>query len=230
MEIMKFDSVRKEFKDGDEIIQALKPTSFSIDAGQLVAVIGPSGSGKSTMLTMMGGLQSPTSGTITFDGKTLSEMKEKERNNLRFNEIGFILQASNLVPFLTVEEQFRFVDKFAGRPYQQERAEALMKRLDVDHRKNNYPDDLSGGERQRVAICRALYNEPKLILADEPTASLDTERTINVVKLMRDLTKENNVSTVMVTHDTRLLKYCDRAFQVLDGVVTEKTDNLDSIN
>lgn len=221
MEIMRFDKVSKRYKDNDEMVQALKPTSLSINSGELVAIIGPSGAGKSTMLTMMGGLQTPTEGTITFNGQDMSKMSRKQRNDLRFNEIGFILQSSNLIPFLTVEDQFRFVDKFAKKPYDQEKAERLMERLDVLARKNNYPDELSGGERQRVAICRALYTHPKLILADEPTASLDTERARKVMELMRELTKENDVATVIVTHDTRLLKYCDQIFKIIDGSLSE---------
>ncbi len=222
MEIIKFDNVTKEFQDGSETIQALKSTSFSIEPGQLVAIIGPSGSGKSTLLTMMGGLQRPTEGTITFMGEDISTMDEKDRNVLRFDQIGFILQASNLVPFLTIEDQFKLVDKFAGRKYDRERAHKLMEDLDILKRKDLYPGDLSGGERQRAAICRALYPDPKLLLADEPTASLDTERAKQVVELLHDLTEDSERSTVMVTHDNRLLEYCDKVFRIVDGEMTEE--------
>lgn len=222
MEIIKFDNVTKEFQDGSETIQALKSTSFSIESGQLVAIIGPSGSGKSTLLTMMGGLQRPTEGTITFMGEDISTMDEKDRNVLRFDQIGFILQASNLVPFLTIEDQFKLVDKFAGRKYDRERAHKLMEDLDILKRKDLYPGDLSGGERQRAAICRALYPDPKLLLADEPTASLDTERAKQVVELLHDLTEDSERSTVMVTHDNRLLEYCDKVFRIVDGEMTEE--------
>ena len=222
MEIIKFDNVTKEFQDGSETIQALKSTSFSIESGQLVAIIGPSGSGKSTLLTMMGGLQRPTEGTITFMGEDISTMDEKDRNVLRFDQIGFILQASNLVPFLTIEDQFKLVDKFAGRKYDRERAHKLMEDLDILKRKDLYPGDLSGGERQRAAICRALYPDPKLLLADEPTASLDTERAKQVVELLHDLTEDSERSTVMVTHDIRLLEYCDKVFRIVDGEMTEE--------
>ena len=222
MEIIKFDNVTKEFQDGSETIQALKSTSFSIEPGQLVAIIGPSGSGKSTLLTMMGGLQRPTEGTITFMGEDISTMDEKDRNLLRFDQIGFILQASNLVPFLTIEDQFKLVDKFAGRKYDRERAHKLMEDLDILKRKDLYPGDLSGGERQRAAICRALYPDPKLLLADAPTASLDTERAKQVVELLHDLTEDSERSTVMVTHDNRLLEYCDKVFRIVDGEMTEE--------
>lgn len=222
MEIIKFDNVTKEFQDGSETIQALKSTSFSIEPGQLVAIIGPSGSGKSTLLTMMGGLQRPTEGTITFMGEDISTMDEKDRNVLRFDQIGFILQASNLVPFLTIEDQFKLVDKFVGRKYDRERAHKLMEDLDILKRKDLYPGDLSGGERQRAAVCRALYPDPKLLLADEPTASLDTERAKQVVELLHDLTEDSERSTVMVTHDNRLLEYCDKVFRIVDGEMTEE--------
>lgn len=222
MEIMKFDNVKKTFEDGQEVIEALKSTSFSINAGELVAIIGPSGSGKSTLLTMMGGLQRPTEGTITFMDEDISTMVEKERNILRFDQIGFILQASNLVPFLTIEEQFELVDKFAGKKHDSKRAEELMKEMDIYKRKDLYPSDLSGGERQRAAICRALFPNPKLLLADEPTASLDTEKAIQVVELLKKLTKDSERSTVMVTHDNRLLEYCDKVYRIVDGEMTQE--------
>lgn len=223
MEIMSFKDVNKSFNDGHETIEALKPTSFSIQSGELVAIIGPSGSGKSTLLTLMGGLQRPSNGEIQFLGESLSDMPEKKRNQLRFDQIGFILQTSNLVPYLTIEEQFKLVDKFGKRDFNLKRANELMKELDIYKRKDFYPNDLSGGERQRAAICRAIYTEPKLLLADEPTASLDTEKAMSVVKLLKKMTEYSDCSTVMVTHDERLLDYCDRIFRITDGTLeTEK--------
>ena len=222
MSIIKFDNVYKDFSDGNEVIHALKPTSFEIEPGQLVAVVGPSGSGKSTMLTLMGGLQTPTGGEILFKGQSLQKLSKKEQVDLRFQEIGFILQESNLVPFLKVKDQFKFVDKFAKRTERRERAVELMKEMDVLKRENQYPSALSGGERQRVAIARALYNEPGLILADEPTASLDTNKAMKVISLLANLTHGQNRATVVVTHDERLLKYCDRVFRITDGSLVEE--------
>lgn len=219
---MRFENVKKTFKDGDEIIEALKTTSFSVNSGELVAIIGPSGSGKSTLLTMMGGLQKPTEGKIYFNGEDISEMDEIQRNHLRFDKIGFILQTSNLVPFLTISEQFRLVDKFSGKKHDEEKAKYLMEKMDIYNRKDLYPGDLSGGERQRAAISRALYPNPKLLLADEPTASLDTERAIQVVELLKELTQDYDRTTVMVTHDNRLLKYCDRIFRIVDGEMKQE--------
>lgn len=222
MEIMKFEQVYKNFIDNGETIQALKETSFTLHAGELVAIIGPSGSGKSTLLTMMGGLQRPTGGKITFKGQALDTMDEDKRNILRFDEIGFILQASNLVPYLTIEEQFQLVDKFEKRKYDKTKSEELMKKMDILKRRNQYPSDLSGGERQRAAICRALYTNPSLLLADEPTASLDSKKAMDVIKLMQEITRNSNRTTVLVTHDDRLLDYCDRVFKIVDGILTQE--------
>ncbi|MGY3755751.1 ABC transporter ATP-binding protein [Helcococcus kunzii] len=221
-EIVKFEKVKKTFQDGDETIEALKESSFSINSGELIAIIGPSGSGKSTLLTIMGGLQKPSEGKILFNGEDITSLGEKDRNNLRFDKIGFILQASNLVPYLSIEEQFELVDKFKKKKFDKDKAEKLMEKFDILKRKKQYPGDLSGGERQRAAIARALYPEPKLILADEPTASLDTERAIKVVEILKDITRESDRTTVMVTHDNRLLEYCDRVFKITDGKLTEE--------
>ncbi|AMB98476.1 hemin ABC transporter ATP-binding protein [Aerococcus urinaehominis] len=222
MEIMKFEKVYKTFEENGETIEALKEASFSLNAGELVAIVGPSGSGKSTLLTMMGGLQRPSGGTITFAGRDLSAMDEKERNKLRFDKIGFVLQSSNLVPYLTLDDQFALVDQFAGRKRDQQKSDELLEKMAILDRKNQYPGDLSGGERQRGAIARALYTEPNLLLADEPTASLDSKKAIEVIQLLKDLTTDSDRTTVLVTHDERLLAYCDRVFKVLDGVLEEQ--------
>lgn len=225
MKILELNEVYKSFPDGDNTIEALKTTTFSINSGELIAIIGPSGSGKSTLLTIMGGLQRPSGGYVKFMGENVENLTPSEQNDLRFNKIGFILQSSNLVPFLNLGEQFELVDRFANRKINVEKADKLMDSMDILKRKKIYPSQLSGGERQRAAICRALYPEPKLILADEPTASLDTEKAMNVVKLLAKETKGENRATVMVTHDNRMLKYCDRVFQIIDGYLTEKDES-----
>lgn len=222
MEIMKFYNVYKTYKEHGETIEALKKASFTLNSGELVAIVGPSGSGKSTLLTMMGGLQRPTGGTITFNGENLSDMDEARRNKLRLDEIGFILQSSNLVPYLTLNEQFALVDKFAKVKRDEEKSDKLLDKMGILKRKNQYPGDISGGERQRAAIARALYTEPKLLLADEPTASLDSTKTMEIIELLKKITHNNDRTTVLVTHDNRLLKHCDRVFEVIDGVLTEK--------
>lgn len=221
MSAIEFKAVKKSFKDGDSIIEALKETNFSVSKGEFVAIIGPSGSGKSTFLTIAGGLQAPSEGEVKINGEPFSEKREKERAKLRFKEIGFILQASNLVPFLTVKKQLKLVDK-VSKKNNDEVAVSLFQQLGIDRLENKYPEELSGGERQRVAIARALYHDPTIILADEPTASLDSEKAYEVVKILAKETKEKNKATIMVTHDTRLVKYCDRVLVMKDGTLKEE--------
>lgn len=223
MKAIELKNVKKSFKDGDETIEALKETNFSFDKGEFVAIIGPSGSGKSTLLTIAGGLQSPSSGEIWINGRALNEKKEKARAKVRFEEIGFILQASNLVPFLTVKKQLQLVDK-VNKAKENRAGLDLLKRLGLEKLVDKYPEELSGGERQRVAIVRALYNDPTIILADEPTASLDTEKAYEVVKILAKEAKEKNKATIMVTHDLRLVDYCDKVYLMEDGRLSEKVD------
>ncbi|WP_270280084.1 ABC transporter ATP-binding protein [Enterococcus gallinarum] len=221
MSAIEFKDVKKTFKDGDTMIEALKETNFSVEKGEFVAIIGPSGSGKSTFLTIAGGLQAPTAGEVLINDQPFSDQKEKNRAKLRFKEIGFILQASNLVLFLTVKKQLKLVDK-VSKENKTQSAQDLFTQLGIDKLQNKYPEDLSGGERQRVAIARALYHDPTIILADEPTASLDSEKAYEVVKILAQETKEKNKATIMVTHDTRLTDYCDRVLVMEDGVLKEK--------
>lgn len=223
MKAIELKNVKKSFKDGDETIEALKETNFSVDKGEFVAIIGPSGSGKSTLLTIAGGLQSPSSGEIWINGRALNEKKEKARAKVRFEEIGFILQASNLVPFLTVKKQLQLVDK-VNKAKENRAGLDLLKRLGLEKLVDKYPEELSGGERQRVAIVRALYNDPTIILADEPTVSLDTEKAYEVVKILAKEAKEKNKATIMVTHDLRLVDYCDKVYLMEDGRLNEKVD------
>lgn len=223
MKAIELKNVKKSFKDGDETIEALKETNFSVDKGEFVAIIGPSGSGKSTLLTIAGGLQSPSSGEIWINGRALNEKKEKARAKVRFEEIGFILQASNLVPFLTVKKQLQLVDK-VNKAKENRAGLDLLKRLGLEKLVDKYPEELSGGEHQRVAIVRALYNDPTIILADEPTASLDTEKAYEVVKILAKEAKEKNKATIMVTHDLRLVDYCDKVYLMEDGRLSEKVD------
>ena len=226
MKAIEVQGVSKKFNDGSKEILALKDTNFSVEKGEFVAVIGPSGSGKSTFLTIIGGLQTPTEGKVLINNEPFSEVADKERTKLRFNEIGFILQASNLIPYLTVENQLKLVNKIRREPFQREVVDKWLKQLDIEELRDKYPSDLSGGERQRVAIARALYHDPSVILADEPTASLDTERAFEVVEILARETKEQDKATIMVTHDERLIGHCDKVYYMQDGALTldeEKT-------
>lgn len=222
MTLLTFDKVYKDFTDGPNTIHALRPTNVELKSKELVSIIGPSGSGKSTLLTLMGGLQKPSGGVIYFGEKDLSALSEKERTAIRFRDVGFILQSSNLVPFLTVEDQLKIVDKFSGKKYRREDAHRLLQEMGIYERRHLYPSELSGGQKQRAAICRALYPQPKIILADEPTANLDTENAFKVVELLSNQSHKNNQTTVMVTHDVRLLEYSDRVFEITDGAMKEQ--------
>ncbi|MDZ7835333.1 MAG: ABC transporter ATP-binding protein [Alkalibacterium sp.] len=222
MKLIELKNVKKTFEDGRKTIEALKPTDFSVEEGEFVAVIGPSGSGKSTFLTIIGGLQTPTEGKVFIREDKFSELSEKERAKKRFSEIGFILQASNLIPFLTVKDQLRLVNKIEKTELDAEKVQNLLSELGIDHLMDKYPSELSGGEKQRAAIARAMYHDPAVILADEPTASLDTDRAFEVVEILARETKKEKKATIMVTHDERLTDYCDSVYMMQDGVLTKK--------
>ena len=223
MNVLEFKNVTKSYQDGNKEIEALKETNFKIGEGQFIAIIGPSGSGKSTFLTLAGGLQTPSKGQIIINGKDYTNLSEKERSKLRFNDIGFVLQASNLVPFLTAKQQLELVDRINKQKRQKlQDQKSLFKELGIDHLENKLPKDLSGGERQRLAIARALYNNPAIILADEPTASLDSDRAFEVVDLLSKECKEKNKSIIMVTHDNRMIEKCDHVYRMKDGILTKE--------
>ena len=223
MSVLEFKNVTKSYQDGNKEIEALKETNFKIEEGQFIAIIGPSGSGKSTFLTLAGGLQTPSKGQIIINGKDYTNLSEKERSKLRFNDIGFVLQASNLVPFLTAKQQLELVDRINKQKRQKlQDQNSLFKELGIDHLENKLPKDLSGGERQRLAIARALYNNPAIILADEPTASLDSDRAFEVVDLLSKECKEKNKSIIMVTHDNRMIEKCDHVYRMKDGILTKE--------
>ena len=223
MNVLEFKNVTKSYQDGNNEIEALKGTNFKIEEGQFIAIIGPSGSGKSTFLTLAGGLQTPSKGQIIINGKDYTNLSEKERAKLRFNDIGFVLQASNLVPFLTAKQQLELVDRINKKNKQTiQDKHSLFKELGIEHLENKLPKDLSGGERQRLAIARALYNDPAIILADEPTASLDSDRAFEVVDLLSKECREKNKSIIMVTHDNRMIEKCDHVYRMKDGILTKE--------
>ena len=219
--VLEMKNIYKKYGEKHTEVIALKELSFAVQPGEFVAVIGPSGSGKSTFLTIAAGLQAPTSGEVIVGGQSLNKLTKKQRLAQRFQKSGFILQSSKLVPFLTVEDQFHLIEKVDKSRKNSELKEQLLETLGLKELRNSYPRDLSGGERQRVAIACALYHEPDVILADEPTASLDTEKAFDVVQLLAKEAKEKDKGIIMVTHDERLLKYCDRVVRIRDGELTE---------
>ena len=216
-------NITKQFKDGEKTINVLKETNMKALDREFVAIVGPSGSGKSTLLTIIGALQSPSGGSVIVNGKDLSSLNEKQRSYLRLNDFGFVLQGSNLVPYLKINEQFKFKIKAAKKEVSQMEIDELVAALSIDHILNKYPDQISGGERQRAAIALAMILKPKVLLADEPTASLDSKKAYEVAQLLRDLAKQFNTTVIMVTHDTRLINYCDRILEMEDGKLVEKT-------
>lgn len=215
------ESVTKSFNDGKNRVEVLHPVTLHVNRGSFVAIVGPSGSGKSTLLTIMGALQKPTQGTITIDNHQLSHLTENELSSLRFNTLGFILQTSNLIPFFTVYEHFQFKIRESNQNIADHEIRKLLESLDIDKLRDQYPESLSGGERQRVAIGLALILKPSIILADEPTASLDTDRAFDVVKLLKRITNEYNTSVIMVTHDLRMIEECDETYEMVDGTLKQ---------
>lgn len=220
--VLTMKNVTRTYTQGTEKIDALKNTDITVCPGEFIAVVGPSGSGKSTFLTIAGALQGPSQGIVNIDGVETKNLSVKQLSKLRLEKIGFILQASNLVPYLRIKDQLRLIDVVLKRKTDNNAVTALFKELSIDKLANKYPGELSGGERQRVAIAKVLYGSSKLILADEPTASLDTEKAFGVVKLLAQETHDRKKATIMVTHDTRLLDFCDHVYEMNDGILTKK--------
>jgi putative ABC transport system ATP-binding protein len=213
------EKVSKIYGEGDNRVVALNEISLQVLPGEFVAVVGPSGSGKTTMLAVTGALLRPTSGKISIGGTDLNSLPKSAVTGFRLKHIGFILQSSNLVPYLTALDQLLLIGKLnnAGSKQSEQKAKELLANLDLKNRLNHYPEALSGGERQRVAIARALMSEPDVLLADEPTASLDYQRGQQVVEMLVSEVKSRRKAAVMVTHDERMLGFCDRVIRIEDG-------------
>ncbi|EAC4812365.1 ABC transporter ATP-binding protein [Listeria monocytogenes] len=212
-------NISKNYQDGEQVIEVLKNVSLEVAQGEFVAIVGPSGAGKSTFLSIAGALLSPTEGEIAIGGTTLNNMSEKALTKVRLDKVGFIFQGANLIPYLSVRDQLLVIAELSGEKGSaaKERADKLLQELGLTARQNNYPESLSGGEKQRVAIARALMNNPDIILADEPTASLDANRGHKVVQMIADEVKRKNKAAIMVTHDERVLDLVDRVIRIEDG-------------
>ncbi len=221
--VMHVENLRKQYRDGKVEVTAVDSVSLTLHAREMVAVVGPSGSGKTTLLSMMGFLLTPTSGTIRLMGQRVDTTCEAALPRLRREHIGFIFQAFNLLGALTAVENvlipLRLKD-ITGRDARRE-AEGLLERVGLGHRKQFLPRDLSGGERQRVAIARALAGSPSLVLADEPTANLDSKSGHEVIELLREVANEGRRAVVLVTHDTRNLTIVDRVIHLEDGRIVQ---------
>lgn len=225
MALFKINGVRKTFTNGEIEEEILKGINLSLKEGEVTAMVGASGSGKSTLLTIAAGLQPTSDGQIIFEGKNMSIMSSEEVRKVRASKFGFVFQFAHLVPFLTVEEQLLLMldvsESKLKKQEQNNEINRILKLVGMDHRKNAYPSSLSGGEKQRVAIARAIIHKPKVLFADEPTASLDSQKSEEVMLLIRDLTKSLNITTLMVTHDEEMLAYTDRIIKMSDGVILQ---------
>lgn len=223
MSVIELKNISKSYGQGNAKVDALKDVNFEAKEGEVVLIEGPSGAGKSTFLTIAGALQKPTSGEVFIGGKDVTNYSPKQADALRLDKIGFVLQAYNLVPYLTVKEQFILVDKVKKSGNMgKDRLDNLLNELGIMQLINKYPKELSGGQQQRVAIARALYADPAIILADEPTASLDSEKVEEVGKLFKSLAKQKKKAIILVTHDLRLNKYSDKIYEMLDGRLSLK--------
>ncbi|EIY8411543.1 ABC transporter ATP-binding protein [Listeria monocytogenes] len=216
-------NISKNYQDGEQVIEVLKNVSLEVAQGEFVAIVGPSGAGKSTFLSIAGALLSPTEGEIAIGGKVLNDLTIKDLTKVRLDKVGFIFQGANLIPYLNVRDQLLVIAELSGDKGRvaKEKADELLKELGLTARENNYPESLSGGEKQRVAIARALMNDPDIILADEPTASLDASRGHKVVQMIADEVKRKNKAAIMVTHDERVLDLVDRVIRIEDGYLKD---------
>jgi putative ABC transport system ATP-binding protein len=214
-------NVRKVYSMGDNDVVALDHAELSVAADEIVALVGPSGSGKTTLCSIAGGILSASDGSVAVGDEDITHYTDKQLTKFRQNQVGFVFQTINLVPFLTARENLLVVDEMGrreGRPAR-DRADRLLGELGLGDRAANLPGQLSGGQMQRVAIGRALMNEPSLVLFDEPTSALDTEVGGQVMALIREEMKSRGTSAIVVTHDERITEYCDRTVHITDGVL-----------
>jgi ABC-type lipoprotein export system ATPase subunit len=224
MGILEANNVTREYRMKAETVCALSEITVKIDRGEFVAILGTSGCGKSTLLNLFGGLDRPTAGEILFDGRSLAPLSAWEMSRYRLRRVGMIFQSFNLVPTMTARENVSLALAFAGlsKGERRKRTGELLERVGLSHRGDHRPSELSGGEQQRVAIARAIANEPQVLLADEPTGNLDSNRAAEVITLLDDMRKRDDKTIVMVTHDRELAsRYATRIIRLKDGKVVE---------
>ena len=225
--VINISNVTKDYRQGELDVHALRGVSLTIEKGEFIAICGPSGSGKSTLLNLIGALDSPTTGTITVDGQDLSSLGRQGRSHLRRDRIGFVFQAYNLMPVLSAYENAESVLALQGVP-EKERREIVMtvlKDVGLEGLEDRRPDQLSGGQQQRVAIARAIASNPTVVLADEPTANVDSETAESLLNLMENLNQKRGVTFVFSTHDHRVMERAKRIVQLVDGKVDRDTQN-----
>jgi len=219
MSVIELIDVVKRYQNGEELIEVLKGVDFHADDGEMVTIFGPSGSGKSTMLNMIGLLDTPTEGIVRLNGREVTDFSEDELTEERRSGIGFVFQDFHLLPMLTATENVELPSMWDTKVDRRDRAVDLLTRVGLGDRLDHKPNQLSGGQRQRVAIARALINEPKILLADEPTGNLDQDTGATILDELTRLKQDENIAIVSVTHDEQLLEYTDRVVRLVDGVI-----------
>ena len=214
-------NLNKTFTQGDQTIKGLDNVTISIDAGEFVCLSGPSGSGKTTLLNAMGGLDNPDSGEILVGENRVDQLGKGDLADMRLHNIGFVFQAYNLVPVLTAQENIEFVMQVQGisAAERREKSLAILKEVGLEGHEDRRPAQLSGGQQQRVAVARAIVSNPTLVLADEPTANLDSKTAVQLIELFLRLNLERGITFVIATHDTRVMDYCRRLVRMVDGQV-----------
>jgi putative ABC transport system ATP-binding protein len=220
-EIIRADGIKRVFGKGSGAVTVLKGVDIRIPMGKLVAFKGRSGSGKTTLINLLSALDRPSEGTITFDGRNLTAMSNQERDAVRRSEMGLIFQSFALIPLMSAYENVEFVLRIAGIPAHQRR-EAAVQALDhvgLKPRMHHRPFEMSGGEQQRTAIARAIAHKPKLILADEPTAELDSRTGLHIIKVFRDLVEQSGITIVLTTHDPAIMEIVDQVYELEDGQI-----------
>ena len=221
MNLLEVQNICKTYGSGETAVNALKNVSFAVPKGEYVAIVGESGSGKSTLLNMIGVLDTPTSGKVIIDGKDIYAMDEQKLTIFRRRNIGFIFQAFNLIPELTVEQNMIFPMLLDYQKPDQKYLEELLAVLNLKERRNHLPSQLSGGQQQRVAIGRAMITRPSLILADEPTGNLDSQNSSEVIALLKEASRKYEQTILMITHNRSIAQTADRVLQVSDGVLSD---------
>ena len=221
MNLLEVKNISKTYGTGETAVEALKDVSFSVEKGEFLSIVGESGSGKSTLLNMIGALDSPTAGKVIIDGKDIMAMKDNAATIFRRRNIGFIFQAFNLIPELTVEQNIVFPLLLDYQKPDKKHLDELLKVLNLENRRKHLPSQLSGGQQQRVAIGRALITRPSIILADEPTGNLDSQNSSEVIALLKDAARRYEQTIIMITHNRVIAQSADRILQVKDGVVTD---------
>ncbi|MDY8047763.1 ABC transporter ATP-binding protein [Paenibacillus polymyxa] len=219
MGLLKTQALRKHYGNGDTAVHALDGVNLEVESGEFVAIVGTSGSGKSTLLHMLGGLDRPTSGDVTIDGKDIFTLKDEELTIFRRRKIGFVFQNYNLVPVLNVYENIVLPIELDGKEPDKAHVDKIVHTLGLDHKMNNLPNNLSGGQQQRVAIARALAAKPAIILADEPTGNLDSKTSLDVMGLIKVSSQQFRQTMVMITHNEEIAQMADRIIRIEDGKI-----------